>query len=233
MLRALLPFLLTYVVIAGPPQEKATAPPASMPSQQAESQAKVALDGAATRMESSLEKQRTSIRKQASGWIMIGEPQQNETFLLPWPKPAVPATSVALRTYLDQLPCDPLPEPELERIVNDAAERQRVSPKLVRAMIAQESAGRPCAVSTAGAQGLMQLMPDVQRELAVDDPFDPRASVEAGVKLLRTLIDRYAGDVQKALAAYNAGPGAVDRAAGIPPIAETKDYVSKIVRKIE
>jgi soluble lytic murein transglycosylase-like protein len=237
MLRALLPFVLTIVVFAEPPQEKATAPPTSTAvrpePQSPEPQANTATDPVASRMQNSLEKQRASARKQATGWISIGSPQPSETFILPWPKPAVPATSIALRAFMDSIPCDPVPEPDLERIVKDAAERQNVNPKLVRAMIAQESAGRPCAVSSAGAQGLMQLMPEVQRELAVDDPFDPRTSVEAGAKLLRTLIDRYAGDVPKALAAYNAGPGAVDRADGIPPIAETRDYVNKIVKKIE
>jgi len=191
-------------------------------------------------MQAALEKQRASVRKQVSDWISIGEPQPNESFILPWPKPATPASSIALRTpgialraMLDSVPCDPVPEPQLETIVNDAAARQKVSPKLVRAIVEQESGGRPCAVSTAGAQGLMQLMPEVQKELSVDDPFDPKASVEAGARLLRTLIDRYAGDVPKALAAYNAGPGAVDRARGIPPIPETTNYVSKIVKKIE
>ena len=76
-------------------------------------------------------------------------------------------------------------------------------------------------------------MPEVQRELSVDDPFDARQSVEAGAKLLRSLIDRYAGNIPKALAAYNAGPGAVDRAGGIPPIRETTNYVKKIVQRIE
>ena len=144
-----------------------------------------------------------------------------------------PVTNIALRTLIDSIPCDPIPEASLDHIVNDAAERQKVSPKLVRAMILQESGGRPCAVSYAGAQGLMQLMPEVQRDLNVENPFDPMESVEAGVKLLRNLLDRYAGNVPKALAAYNAGPGAVDRAGGIPPIPQTTNYVAKIVKRIE
>ena len=179
-------------------------------------------------MQTSLDKQLAAVRKQASGYIAIGEAQPSDTFLLPWPKPVVPATNISLI-----IPCDPMPEAELERIVEQAAARQKVSPKVVRAMITQESGGRPCAVSPAGAQGLMQLMPEVQRELSVADPFDPQQSVEAGTKLLRTLIDRYAGDLPKALAAYNAGPGAVDRASGIPPIPETIHYVAKIVKRIE
>ncbi len=170
------------------------------------------------------------MRKQASGYISVGESQAADAFLLPWPKPLVPATNIS---FIEPMPCDPLPEGELQRIVQQASERQKVSPKLIRAMITQESGGRPCAVSTAGAQGLMQLMPDVQQELSVNDPFDARQSVEAGAKLMRSLLERYAGDVPKALAAYNAGPGAVDRAGGIPPIPETTKYVARIVQKIE
>ena len=182
----------------------------------------------ASRMQTGVDKQLASIRKQVSGYITVGE-SSNSSLLLPWPKPATPASNISFN-----IPCDPMPEAQLDPIVNDAATRQKVNPKLVRAMITQESGGRPCAVSTAGAQGLMQLMPDVQQELAVDDPFDPRQSVEAGVKLLRTLIDRYAGNLPKALAAYNAGPGAVDRSStGIPPIPETIDYVAKIVKRLE
>lgn len=222
MLRALLPLLLTMVLGAEPPQTKAAVPPASNP----------ASETPATRMQASIEKQRASVRKQASEWISIGDRQPNETFVIPWPKPALPASDIAYRT-IEPFPCDPLPEEELQRMSADAAERQNVSPKLVRAMIEQESGGRPCAVSTAGAQGLMQLMPEVQREYAVADPFNPKASVEAGAKLLRNLLERYAGDVPKALAAYNAGPGAVDRSGGIPPIPETTNYVSSIVKKIQ
>ena len=181
-----------------------------------------------SRMQNSLDKQLAAVRKQASGYIALGEAQPGDAFLLPWPKAAIPATNVSFI-----IPCDPMPEAELERIVQESATRQRVSPKLVRAVITQESGGRPCAVSSAGAQGLMQLMPEVQRELSVADPFDPQQSVEAGSKLLRTLIDRYAGDLPKALAAYNAGPGAVDRASGIPPIPETINYVARIVKRIE
>ena len=179
-------------------------------------------------MQNSLDKQLAAVRKQASAYIALGEAKPSDAFLLPWPKAVEPATNIVFI-----IPCDPMPEAELERIVQESAARQKVSPKLVRAVITQESGGRPCAESSAGAQGLMQLMPEVQRELSVADPFDPQQSVEAGSKLLRTLIDRYAGDLPKALAAYNAGPGAVDRASGIPPIPETINYVARIVKRIE
>ena len=233
MIRVLLTLGLTLVVSAEPPQQKTAA--ALTPSTQAEQVQpgeQKAPNSPATRRQTSLEKQRASVRKQVSGWMSIGEAQPDEAFLLPWPKPATPAANIAWK-MVDPIPCDPLPEAELERIVNEAADRQKVSPRVVRAIITQESGGRPCAVSTAGAQGLMQLMPEVQRQLAVEDPFDARQSVEAGVKLLRTLIDRYAGNLPKALAAYNAGTGTVDRAGGIPPIPETTNYVAKIVQRIE
>ena len=231
MIRVLLTLWLTLVISAEPPQQKAAATPAA-PSTQQEPGDRKTPNSPAARMQTSIEKQRASMRKQVSDWISIGEPQSDEAFLLPWPKPATPAANIAWK-MIEPIPCDPVPEAELERIVNEAADRQKVSPKVVRAIITQESGGRPCAVSTAGAQGLMQLMPEVQRQLAVEDPFDARQSVEAGVKLLRTLIDRYAGNLPKALAAYNAGPGAVDRAGGIPPIPETTNYVAKIVQRIE
>ena len=219
MSRAVLLLLwLTIVVSAAPPQETAVAAPLSTPS----------TDTVASRMQKGLEKQLASIRKQASGYLTIGEAQPPDSFLLPWPKRTSAASAVAFTE-----PCDPMPEAELDRLVGGAATRQNVSPQLIRAMITQESGGRPCAVSVAGAQGLMQLMPEVQRELAVDDPFDARQSIEAGAKLLRNLMDRYAGDVPKALAAYNAGPGAVDRASGIPPIPETINYVAKIIKRVE
>ena len=234
MIRVLLPLWLTIMLFAGPPQEKAAASPVPAPIPFAQDQVK-------TRMQTSLDKQRASVRKQVSDYISIGESQPSDSFLLPWPKPPAPATnmsfiqpiSLAVEPPPPWASCEPLPEPELQWIVQQASERQKISPKLIRAMITQESGGRACAVSTAGAQGLMQLMPEVQRELSVDDPFDARQSVEAGAKLLRSLIDRYAGNVPKALAAYNAGPGAVDRAGGIPPIRETTNYVKKIVQRIE
>ena len=231
MIRVLLPLWLTMIVVAGPPQEKAAAAPAPPP---------VPQDQVKTRMQSSLDKQRASVRKQASDYISIGDSQPSDSFLLPWPKPPASATNLSFIQPISLTAgprpwatCEPVPEPELQWIVQQASKRQKVSPKLIRAMITQESGGRACAVSAAGAQGLMQLMPEVQRELSVDDPFDARQSVEAGAKLLRSLIDRYAGNVPKALAAYNAGPGAVDRAGGIPPIRETTNYVTKIVQRIE
>ena len=109
---------------------------------------------------------------------------------------------------------------------------QKLSASLVHAVIEQESGFRPCAVSSRGARGLMQIMPATAGELGLDDPFDPLANIVAGAKYLRQLLDRYHGDLFRALGAYNAGPAAVDEAAGIPEIPETRDYVTSIVQKL-
>lgn len=186
-------------------------------------------------MQQSLDKQREAVRRQSAGWLTLGESNPGDGFLLPWPKASMAATDISLRVLVDDQPptCLPLAAAELDRLVEDTAARQKVDPKIVKAVIQQESAGRPCVVSSAGAEGIMQLMPATQREYGVQNPFDARESIEGGVKLLRQLIDRYAGDLPKALAAYNAGPAAVDRIGGIPPIPETQNYVSNIVRKIQ
>ena len=112
-------------------------------------------------------------------------------------------------------------------IVAAAAERHGVDPDLVHAVIAVESGWRATAQSPAGAQGLMQLMPGTQRDLGVADAFDPRQNVDAGVAYLRRLTDEF-GTVL-ALAAYNAGPGAVRRYNGIPPYEETRAYVQAVL----
>ncbi|WP_198469639.1 lytic transglycosylase domain-containing protein [Acetomicrobium sp. S15 = DSM 107314] len=117
----------------------------------------------------------------------------------------------------------------LSRTLDGLAKRYAVDPNLVRSVIVAESGGNPSAVSPKGALGLMQLMPATASHLGVDDPFDPIQNLEGGIKYLAQLIDRYDGDVEKALAAYNAGPGAVDRHGGIPPFRETQAYVKKVL----
>ncbi len=117
---------------------------------------------------------------------------------------------------------------DLDVLIRRLSERYELAPDLVRAVIRQESAYDPFAVSAKGAQGLMQLMPGTARRFGVQDVFDPAENVLGGVKYLRHLLDRYEGDTRLALAAYNAGEGAVDRYQGIPPYAETRDYVQRI-----
>jgi soluble lytic murein transglycosylase-like protein len=117
---------------------------------------------------------------------------------------------------------------ELDRIVQTTAEKHRVDPRLVRAVIATESNWNAGAVSSKGAQGLMQLIPETAQQLGVADAFDPAQNVDGGVRYLSQMLNRYNGDMHIALAAYNAGPGAVDRSGGIPRIAETQNYVKKV-----
>jgi soluble lytic murein transglycosylase-like protein len=117
---------------------------------------------------------------------------------------------------------------EIDHIVQTTAEKHRVDPRLVRAVIATESNWNAGAVSRKGAQGLMQLNPDTAQKLGVVDAFDPAQNVDGGVRYLGMMLERYNGDVHKALAAYNAGPGAVDRSGGIPRIPETQNYVQKV-----
>jgi hypothetical protein len=112
--------------------------------------------------------------------------------------------------------------------IDEAADLYNLDPNLIRAIIRAESAFNPFAVSRAGAQGLMQLMPAVSEELNVLDPFDPRQNIFGGARYLRWLLDRNDGNLDLAVASYNAGPGAVARYNGIPPYRETRNYVKKV-----
>jgi hypothetical protein len=116
-----------------------------------------------------------------------------------------------------------------EPLLQEAALREGISADLVRAVIHTESAFDPLAVSSAGAKGLMQLMPDAARRFGVTDLFDPRDNIKGGVRYLRVLLRQFGGDVALTVAAYNAGEGAVSRYAAVPPYRETRDYVRKIL----
>jgi soluble lytic murein transglycosylase-like protein len=137
-----------------------------------------------------------------------------------------------VRTEAGSAECDPLPDGELDPLIESAARKSGVDAQLVRAVIDRESAGRPCALSARGAEGLMQLMPDTAEDFDVQDPFDPKQNVEAGAQLLRSLLNRYNNDASLALSAYNAGPERVDQEGGIPRIPETTDYVAEILSKL-
>ena len=121
------------------------------------------------------------------------------------------------------------PDLDLNALVRRAARQLDVEPELIHAVIQQESGYDPYAVSHKGAKGLMQLMPATAERFGVKDVFNPAENVQGGVKYLRQLLDRYDGDRRLALAAYNAGEGAVARFGGIPPYRETQDYVERIV----
>jgi len=120
------------------------------------------------------------------------------------------------------------PPDRLERIVRDAAQRHRVDPALVKAVISTESGWNPVAVSRKGAVGLMQLIPETAKRYGGRNLYDPAQNVEAGTTYLRVLLDRYNGDLTKSLAAYNAGERAVDHSGGVPAIPETQRYVQKV-----
>jgi hypothetical protein len=123
---------------------------------------------------------------------------------------------------------DPMGPARLESIVNEAAERNNLDPALVKAVIGTESGWNPGAISPKGALGLMQLEPETAGRFGVSNAFDPVQNVNGGTRYLRSLLDRYNGDLEKSLAAYNAGEGAVERYGGVPRYRETRAYVQKV-----
>jgi hypothetical protein len=154
--------------------------------------------------------------------------------VLPEPEPE-PAAVVAETVVPPAIPLrfddsQPIPEGPYGSLIYEAARKHQVNPRLVAALIRQESAGNIRAVSHKGARGLMQLMPATAKRFGVskDKLFDPQHNLEAGVKYLSWLVDQFPNDLAKILAAYNAGENAVTRYGGVPPYRETRDYVRRI-----
>ena len=187
------------------------------------------------KMSASTDKQREAVKRQTRGLGLHQDDEPTGFFTTPWPRPQpvtppAPAVTTQPVSYkAARFNCEPLAPAQIDHLVSQAARREQLAPELLRAVIRQESAGYPCAVSRQGAAGLMQLMPSTARQFAVRDAFNPAQNVGAGAKLLRQLIERYPGDLASALAAYNAGTAPVDQHGGVPPYAETQNYVQQIL----
>jgi soluble lytic murein transglycosylase-like protein len=151
----------------------------------------------------------------------------------PFPGSLPPAETVPPIEAANQAdPSSSLVEP-LDHYVLEASRAHLVPVSLLRSVIYVESSGDAGALSPKGAQGLMQLMPETARRLGVTDPFDPRQNVLGGARYLRFLLDVFEGDAALALAAYNAGENAVVRYRGIPPYAETRQYLSRVASRYQ
>jgi soluble lytic murein transglycosylase-like protein len=143
--------------------------------------------------------------------------------------PAIPSTADTEETGSFVKPAEPTTvQDPMDRIVQDAAQRHKVDPALVKAVISTESGWNPHAISRKGAEGLMQLIPETAERFGVGNALDPAQNVEGGTTYLKWLLDRYNGDLRKTLAAYNAGEGAVDSFGGVPRYRETQQYVQKV-----
>jgi soluble lytic murein transglycosylase-like protein len=123
----------------------------------------------------------------------------------------------------------PVPPEQIDALVNTNSTTWQVDPSLVKAIIANESGFNANATSKVGAQGLMQLMPSTAQSVGVRDSYDPAQNVAGGTRYLKGLLDRFNGDVRLAVAAYNAGPGAVEKYGDVPPYAETQSYVANVL----
>lgn len=168
------------------------------------------------------QKRRRHVRTAVLAAAMSGVPMARPLIALFPVKALYPHVDVA--TEFEVVPA----REAYEAIIQEAAAEYDVDPALIRAVMQAESAFHPYAVSRAGAEGLMQLMPALADEMGVSDSFDPRENIRGGVRYLKQLLDRHNGNLDLALASYNAGPGNVARYGGVPPFRETRNYVKTI-----
>jgi soluble lytic murein transglycosylase-like protein len=171
------------------------------------------------RQRASTELQRKSVQRQ------LDMAKRYRHILPPLVTPPPPAPAM-------QADCPALPDTTIAPIVEDASRAQDVPEKLLRAVIQQESGFKPCAISSRGALGLMQLMPATAGQFGARDPLDPKQNVDAGAKFLKQLLTRFKGDLPQALGAYNAGVNNVQESGAIPDIPETRNYVDSILKMI-
>jgi soluble lytic murein transglycosylase-like protein len=150
---------------------------------------------------------------------------------LPLATPAVP--SIKTLTEIEMTSKQKNAENRYQLLIIDAAYRYKVEPAIIKAIIMAESGFNPKAVSRVGARGLMQLMPRTARSLGVEDSFKPARNIDAGVRYFKHLLDQFDGDIELALAGYNAGSFNVRKYGGIPPFKETKFYINKVLKYYE
>ena len=127
----------------------------------------------------------------------------------------------------------PVAPEQIDALVQQNAQIWQVDPALIKSVIANESSFDANATSPVGAQGLMQLMPETAATLGVRNPYDPAQNVAGGTRYLRSLLDRFNGDTRLAVAAYNAGPGAVEKYGDVPPYSETQNYVQNVLGSLD
>ncbi len=175
-------------------------------------------DVAAKAMQQSLEKQQTSLGAQANSL------RQQSLILSPLDEDPFFSAAPSVTAEFD---CSPLARPAIDSLIQSAATKSSLNPDLLRAVMKEESAFRPCAMSPKGALGLMQLMPSTAGQFHVTDPFDPEQNVQAGAAFLKQLLAKYNCDLKSSLIAYNAGASRADRADSPIP-AETRSYLANI-----
>jgi soluble lytic murein transglycosylase-like protein len=177
---------------------------------------------AAAAMQDSVARQVESTRLQEQSAGRAAAPAASYNAVEAAPPPAFPEVGA----------CDPIPAEEAAELIDAAANKEGLDRDLLHALIEQESAFLPCAVSRKGALGLMQLMPATAALFGVEDPLDPKENLDAGARFLGLLLERFDRDLPLALGAYNAGPARVEQAGGIPDIPETRNYVHQILERL-